>query len=70
MSDITVTIVDADNVTVAVATETSNITVGADAVAVSVSDTAIPLDLYQPLITISATEPVNPNLNDLWLDIS
>jgi hypothetical protein len=70
MSDVTVTIVDQDNVTVAVATETSNISVGADSVSVSVSDTAIPLELYQKIITISATEPLSPTLNDLWLDIS
>jgi hypothetical protein len=58
---VTVTIVDDNNITLAVTNEN---------VAVSVSDIALPLELYQPLITISATEPLNPQLNDLWLDIS
>lgn len=70
MSDVTVTIIDSENVTVAVTTEAPVINVGADSVDVSVSDTPIPLDLYQKKITISATEPVSPVLNDLWLDIS
>ena len=70
MSDITVTIVDQDNVTVGVTNDTHNISVGADSVSVSVSDTAIPLELYQKIITISATAPLTPVLNDLWLDIS
>ena len=70
MSDVTVTIIDSENVTVAVTLETPTINVGADNVAVSVSDTPIPLDLYQKKITISATEPINPILDDLWLDIS
>lgn len=61
MSEITVTIVDQDNVAVAVAN---------DAITVSVADTPIALELYQKQITISATEPINPILDDLWLDIS
>jgi hypothetical protein len=41
-----------------------------DNVTVQVSDTALPLELYQLRITVSETEPVDPEEGDLWLDIS
>lgn len=59
---VNVTIVDDNNITVAVTEEAG--------VNVSVADTPLPLDLYQKKITISATEPNNPVVDDLWLDIS
>jgi hypothetical protein len=58
---VTVSIIDDNNISVAVTNDT---------IGVSVADTPIPLDLYQLKITISATAPVDPDLNDLWLDIS
>jgi hypothetical protein len=55
-------------------TTTPNITVSFSSPSVIMvvgADVALPnYDLYQKQITISETAPENPELNDLWLDIS